>query len=61
MGTIPIISPAQLVSANADRVLLFVSDLLPEVRSAMPEIESSGGRWVVVDPMPHEVEALPRG
>jgi C-methyltransferase C-terminal domain len=58
---IPIISPAELVNANADRVLLFVSDLLPEVRSAMPEIEASGARWVVVDPMPHEVEPLPRG
>lgn len=51
---VPIVSPDQLVAAQPDRVLLFVSDLLPEVRRAMPGIEESG-RWVIVDPVPLEV------
>jgi hypothetical protein len=53
---IPIVSPADLVAMRPERVLLFVPDLLPEVRRALPEIESNGGRWVVLDPMPREVE-----
>jgi hypothetical protein len=28
-----------------------VTDLLGEMRSRMPEVESAGGRWVVVDPV----------
>ena len=35
---IPIVSPEQLVAASPDRVLLFISDLLPEVRRAMPGV-----------------------
>lgn len=54
---IPIVSPDELVAARPDRVLLFISDLLPEVRRAMPGIEQSGGKWVVVDPVPTEVDA----
>ena len=46
--TIPVLSPADLVAARPDVVLLFVSDLLPEVRRALPEIEANGGRWVDV-------------
>jgi hypothetical protein len=38
-----------------DKVLLFVPDLLNEVRQALPEIERNGGRWVVIDPMPREI------
>ncbi|MCW4458848.1 class I SAM-dependent methyltransferase [Microbacterium sp. MPKO10] len=53
---IPIVSPDDLVASGPDRVLLFISDLLPEVRAAMPGIEKSGGRWVVVDPVPTEVD-----
>jgi hypothetical protein len=53
---VPIVSPDDLVAAQPDRVLLFVSDLLPEVRRAMPGIEQNGGRWVIVDPVPTEVE-----
>ncbi|GAB3800203.1 class I SAM-dependent methyltransferase [Humibacter antri] len=54
---IPIVSPDELVDAAPDRVLLFISDLLPEVRRAMPGIEQSGGKWVVVDPVPTEIDA----
>ncbi len=52
---IPIVSPADLIASYPDRVLLFVPDLLPEVRAAYPEIEANGGRWVVMDPNPREV------
>ena len=43
---IPIISPEALVAARPDVVLLFVSDLMAEVRAALPQIEAAGGRWV---------------
>ena len=52
---IPIVSPAELVERRTDKVLLFVPDLLDEVRRALPEIELNGGRWVVLDPMPREI------
>ena len=55
---IPIVSPTDLVELRPERVLLFVPDLLPEVRKALPAIESNGGRWVVLDPMPREVEPV---
>ncbi len=55
---IPIVSPEDLVALAPDRVLLFVPDLLTEVRQALPQIEARGGRWVVLDPMPREVEPL---
>jgi hypothetical protein len=43
---IPVITPAELVVARPSRVLLFVPDLLPEVRRALPEVEAGGGEWV---------------
>ena len=43
---IPIIAPDALVAARPDVVLLFVSDLLDEVRAALPGIEAAGGSWV---------------
>jgi hypothetical protein len=43
---IPIIAPDALVAARPDVVLLFVSDLLDEVRAALPQVEAAGGRWV---------------
>lgn len=46
---IPVISPERLVAAGPDVVLLFLPDLLAEVRSALPEVEGAGGRWVDVD------------
>jgi len=58
VSRIPIVSPADLVELRPDRVLLFVPDLLPEVRKALPEIEDNGGRWVVMDPTPREVEPV---
>jgi C-methyltransferase C-terminal domain/Putative zinc binding domain len=53
---IPIVSPAELVARRPDKVLLFVPDLLTEVRKALPEIELNGGRWVVLDPEPREID-----
>lgn len=58
---IPIVSPADMLELRPDRVLLFVPDLLPEVREAFPEVEANGGRWVVLDPMPREVEPAEGG
>jgi hypothetical protein len=52
---IPIVPPAELIATRPDKVLLFVPDLLDEVRRTLPEIERNGGRWVVLDPMPREI------
>jgi hypothetical protein len=43
---IPIVAPARLADYHPSAVLLFVPDLLPEVRAAFPEVEATGGRWV---------------
>ncbi len=43
---IPIVHPTTLVMEQPDAVLLFVPDLLAEVRAAVPEVVASGGRWV---------------
>ncbi|ONI73520.1 transferase [Actinosynnema sp. ALI-1.44] len=48
---IPVISPDDLVRAKPDAVLLFVPDLLEEVRTALPAL---AGRWVVAEPVPTE-------
>jgi hypothetical protein len=53
---IPIVPPRDLVAMAPDKVLLFVPDLLNEVRQALPEIELNGGQWVVVDPLPREID-----
>jgi hypothetical protein len=45
---IPVLAPAELARQRPDAVLLFVPDLLTEVRSAFPEVEAAGGRWVDV-------------
>jgi hypothetical protein len=47
--TIPVISPAELIARSPDFVLIFVSDLIPEVRKAYPEIEAGGATWVDAD------------
>jgi hypothetical protein len=41
---IPIVSPAEMLDANPDRVLLTVPDLLPEVATRFPGLD---GRWTV--------------
>ena len=46
---IPVAAPAQLGSRAPVAVLLFVPDLLAEVRDAFPEVENAGGRWVDVE------------
>ena len=39
-------SPARLAEYRPAAVVLFLADLLPEVRAAFPEVEAAGGRWV---------------
>jgi hypothetical protein len=43
---VPVAGPVELATRRPDVVLLFVPDLLAEVREAFPEVETSGGRWV---------------
>ena len=43
---IPVAGPVELAARRPDAVLLFVPDLLAEVRAAFPEVEAAGGRWV---------------
>lgn len=43
---IPIVDPAIFTTYPPDTVLLFVPDLLTEVRKAFPEVEASGAKWV---------------
>ncbi|MBB5905999.1 class I SAM-dependent methyltransferase [Actinoalloteichus hymeniacidonis] len=46
---IPIVGPEALRTLQPDLVLLFVPDLLTEVRAAYPEVEEAGGHWVRAD------------
>ena len=46
---IPVVSPKRLAADQPDAVLLFLADLLAEVRAAFPHIEATGGRWVNVE------------
>jgi SAM-dependent methyltransferase len=46
---IEIISPAELTARGPDVVLLFVPDLMAEVREAYPEVEASGAKWIDAD------------
>lgn len=50
---IPVISPAELAANPPDALLLFVPDLLAEVRAALPEL--TGADWYVAEPAPHQV------
>ncbi len=43
---IPILPLAALADHRFESVLLFVPDLLPEVRAAFPDVEARGARWV---------------
>jgi hypothetical protein len=60
VSRIPVISPERLLAARPDRVVLFLPDLLAEVRAALPGIEDRGGRWVLLDPAPHPVAPADR-
>jgi C-methyltransferase C-terminal domain/Putative zinc binding domain/Methyltransferase domain len=46
---IPVIGPEKLAAMRPDSVVLFVADLMSEVRAAYPEVEAGGGRWVAAD------------
>jgi hypothetical protein len=46
---IPVVDPGQLAAHRPAAVLLFLTDLLSEVRAAYPEVETAGGRWVDAD------------
>jgi hypothetical protein len=56
---VPIVAPDEVVRRRPDEVVLFVTDLLSEVRSRLPEVEDGGGRWVVVDPAVRVVAVEP--
>lgn len=47
---VPIVAPDEVARRAPDEVVLFVTDLLEEMRDRIPEVEAAGGRWVVVDP-----------
>jgi hypothetical protein len=46
---IPVIPAAELTERAPDAVLVFVSDLIEEVRATYPEIEERGGQWIAAD------------
>ena len=46
---IPVVDPGQLAAHRPAAVLVFLTDLLDEVRAAYPEVEAAGGRWVDAD------------
>lgn len=46
---IPIIGSAEIPLYEAQTMLLFVPDLLPEVRASIPSVERAGARWVICD------------
>jgi hypothetical protein len=46
---IPVISPAELIDARPDAVVLFLPDLMREMRRTLPEVEAAGGEWVDVE------------
>lgn len=47
--TIPVINPTELAESKPDYVVVFVPDLMAEVRAAYPEVEAAGGIWVSSD------------
>jgi C-methyltransferase C-terminal domain/Putative zinc binding domain/Methyltransferase domain len=46
---IPVADTTQLARLRPGAVLLFVADLMAEVRDAFPNVEAAGGRWVDVE------------
>jgi hypothetical protein len=55
---VPIIAPEEILARRPDEVVLFVPDMLDEIRQRFPEIERGGGRWVVLEPAPRVVDPL---
>ena len=49
---IPIADPGRLAADKPDAVVLFVPDLLAEVRDAFPEVERTGGQWFDAQTLP---------
>jgi hypothetical protein len=47
--SIPVISPQELLRRQPDAILVFVSDLIPEIRGRYPEVEARGASWVDAD------------
>lgn len=43
---IPIIAPSQMAELHPSSVIVFVPELVPELRTSLPGIEASGARWV---------------
>lgn len=59
---VPIISPEELLAVRPDDVVLFVPDMLEEIRRGLSGVERHGGRWIVLEPSPRIVEPLqPKG
>ena len=56
---IPVVSPAQLAERRPAAVVLFLPDLLTEVRAAFPEVEAAGGRWVDADTLGDSANGIP--
>jgi hypothetical protein len=46
---IPVVSPERLAADQPDAVVLFLADLMAEVRATFPHVEAAGGRWVDVE------------
>jgi C-methyltransferase C-terminal domain/Putative zinc binding domain len=46
---IPVIGPVDLAERRPDAVVLFLPDLLAEVRRRLPQVEAAGGLWLTTD------------
>jgi hypothetical protein len=56
---VPVVGVDEVGRRLPDEVVLFVTDLLAEMRQRLPEVEARGGRWVVVDPAVRVVPPAP--
>jgi len=52
---IAVIEPDELAERAPDAVLLFLPDLLDEVRHRIPQIEAAGGKWIDVEALTSSV------
>jgi hypothetical protein len=55
--TIPVINPTELAEFKPDYVVVFVPDLMAEVRAAYPDVEAAGGIWVSSDALTRDGRA----